>query len=110
MLFCESCSVLLSSDATQCQSNADCARFGPAICNTERHVCAPSPSVPVDGGVRDTAGADTALVCHVPGGCFQCTPVTDPEFLSACTDSTCIPFDNSRLTNVNYDGTLKLLP
>jgi hypothetical protein len=30
--------------------------------------------------------------------------------LASCTDSTCIPFDNGRLTNVNSDGTLKPLP
>jgi len=64
----------------------------------------------VDASVSDASVADAVLVCQIPGGCFRCTPSTNSEFLTACTDSTCIPFDNGRLTNLNSDGTLKPLP
>ena len=60
--------------------------------------------------VVDAGLADATLSCHGAGGCFQCSPTSDQEFLSTCTDSTCIPFDNKRLTNLSFDGTLKNLP
>jgi len=102
--------VLLNSDATQCQSNADCARFGQTSCDMEKHVCRAAVSPRVDSGQADLSAPDAAVSCQGSTGCFQCSPGTDPEFLSACTDSTCIPFDNGRLTNLNSDGTLKPIP
>lgn len=110
LLLGASCSLLLPSEATQCQSTADCTRFGQAVCDTDRHVCRPSAPAPVDSSAPDVFSPDTAPVCQIPGGCFRCTPSTDPEFFSACTESTCIPFDNRRVTNLNPDGTLKPLP
>jgi hypothetical protein len=101
----QACSVFLNSDATQCQGDTDCAHFGQTICDLSRHVCVPSPTLPVDGGA-----VDATLSCHSQSGCFQCTPTADQEFLSSCTDSTCIPFDNRRLSNLGPDGTLKPLP
>jgi hypothetical protein len=109
LLLCAGCTALLSADAAQCHSTEDCARFGQAVCDTEHHVCRPRASTTVDSSIPDV-GPDAVLVCQIPGGCFRCTPTSDPELLSACTDSTCIPFDNARLTNLNSDGTLKPLP
>lgn len=99
------CSVLLNSEATQCQSDTDCANFSQTFCEPTSHVCVANPALPMDGGT-----ADVTVSCLAQSGCFQCTPTTDPEILSSCTDSTCIPFDNKRLTNLGPDGTLKALP
>jgi hypothetical protein len=101
----QACSVLLNSDTTQCQSDPDCEHFSQTVCDLKSHVCVASPTLPVDSGAPDVT-----VSCLAPSGCFQCTPTTDQEFLSGCTDSTCIPFDNKRLTNLSPDGTLKPLP
>jgi hypothetical protein len=105
------CSVLLNSEATQCERDADCARFGFALCDVGKHVCVASPvHSGLDGGSVDAASADVTVSCQAPSGCFQCTASSDLELITACSDSTCVPFDNKRLTNLNPDGTLKPLP
>src|SRR5947207_2861990 len=38
------CSVLLDSQIRQCQSNADCSRFGDAICDPDQQLCVPRPA------------------------------------------------------------------
>lgn len=42
--------------------------------------------------------------------CFSCPPTSDKEFHNGCTDAQCTPFDNSRLTKLNTDGSLPPLP
>ena len=99
------CSFIIDTNAIQCYSNADCTHFGQASCDTVKHVCVADSTDGADGGASDATPS-----CQGPGGCFQCAPTVDREFLSSCTDSTCVPFDNTRLTNNNGDGTLKPLP
>ena len=105
------CSLILDSDATQCGSHGDCVHFPRTQCDLEHRVCVPTPMPPQDGGAATEVAAPDALVsCQAASGCFQCTPTSDLEFQGACSDATCIPFDNKRLTNINLDGTLKDLP
>lgn len=42
--------------------------------------------------------------------CYACEPVSKPHYLNACGDSECAPFDKSRLSKLNPDGTLPSLP
>lgn len=105
LLFLQGCSVLIDANADQCKSDADCAGFANAMCNLGQHVCVPRPPA-----AESDAGSDGVPSCQGKTGCYQCTPATDFELLTGCTDSTCIPFDNTRLTNLNTDGTLKPLP
>lgn len=42
--------------------------------------------------------------------CYACAPTSTPQFESACTGSTCVPFDDTRLTNLTADGGLPPLP
>jgi hypothetical protein len=77
----------------------------------------PEPDVPdarhADAAVPDAvadASPDAPPSCTSDAGCFVCEPVTTPDFLNACTDSTCIPFDNeARLPRYNH-GNLPPLP
>ncbi|MGH7283167.1 MAG: hypothetical protein ACRELY_16700 [Polyangiaceae bacterium] len=65
-----------------------------------------------DGGVT-TGGDGNPANCDpsatTDGGCFACTPVTNDQLEKACTDSTCLPFDdNARIPGFN--GTLPSVP
>jgi hypothetical protein len=58
------------------------------------------------------AGGDTGNPipeCDLPetgdDGCFNC-PKTDLQYLNRCASGDCVPFDNSRLTKLNADGSL----
>jgi hypothetical protein len=42
--------------------------------------------------------------------CFACAPETRTEFLNACTNATCVPFDKARITKLPPDGTLPPVP
>jgi hypothetical protein len=42
--------------------------------------------------------------------CYACAPATSPQFANACTNSTCVPFDDTRLTNLLADGALPPVP
>jgi hypothetical protein len=44
------------------------------------------------------------------GSCYACLPATTPEFLNACTNSSCVPFDDSRVTGLLPDGGLPPVP
>jgi ABC-type phosphate transport system substrate-binding protein len=66
------CSALLDRNATQCQTDGDCARFGGhPLC--QAGVCAPS-------GLG-------------PSGCFSGAPSRPLDFLNQCGTAQCIPFD-----------------
>jgi len=101
------CTVLLDTQVRQCQTSADCARFGDSICDLDQQVCVPKPAA-----MQTTAdaGAGGAAGCSGKNGCFACAPKTDPDFLNGCTDARCVPFDNRRLRNLTPDGMLKPLP
>ncbi len=105
----QACSALLDSNASQCQHDSDCAKFGQARCEVGKHVCVPVPSLELDADI-DGSSPDAVLSCRGPDGCFQCAATTEEEILDSCTDSKCVPFDNRRLSNLNHDGTLKPLP
>ena len=126
------CSFLVDKNAVQCQGDWDCARFGNAVCDVKNRVCVAPPSP--DGALAlfdaateqpdapaafpdapvalpdAVAAIDVGDPCQGPGGCFLCLPSDERQILAGCTDSTCVPFDNSRLTNLNSDGTLTPLP
>jgi hypothetical protein len=77
-------------------------------------VVAPNDALPTDGRVPDDVLIDVAVidghfvdaaVCQTDGGCYQCSPTTNAEFLNQCTTSVCVPFDNAtRLPS--FDGGL----
>jgi hypothetical protein len=116
IVFASACSTLLDTSATQCRRDADCVSFGNAVCDTPRGVCVRAPpgpdaAVTWDGGTADFARDSGLAPCQSPSGCFACSPTSDLEFFSACTDATCVPFDNrARLKNLAEDGSLKPLP
>ena len=106
-----SCTFLLNRDSTQCATNGDCAHFRTeAICvggfcqlpeasadalpDVLADTGVDGPSRVVDGGGADgrDGGASDAPSC--PPGCFSGTPTTDVEFFNACTNSSCVVFDN----------------
>jgi hypothetical protein len=64
------------------------------------------------GGGGTDAGTDAPMSCVDPvKQCFQCTPTTDPEFLTSCGPGTCQPFDRSRILGLlTADGGLPPLP
>jgi hypothetical protein len=95
--------------------DSDCLAFPSAVCDTSRKVCIPaSPGLDAAAGAQvstNDAGPDGATACQAQNGCFACPPSSDYEFLSACSDAICVPFDNrGRLANLNEDGSLKPLP
>jgi hypothetical protein len=43
---------------------------------------------------QDADGAPVDPGCSGAAGCFKCEPVTNDNFLNACTNGQCTPFDN----------------
>jgi hypothetical protein len=105
------CTLVLDASPAQCQRTDDCARFAGTICDTVRHLCAAAAAD--DGGPGgDGAGDDPADPAETTG-CAAGTNAPSPgfELLNACTDATCLPFDNrQRLRNLPGDGVLPPLP
>ena len=73
-----------------------------SACSSASEEAAPSrPVVPVaETGSAADAGdeADAAPPdpgCVGPAGCFKCEPTKNDDFLNACTDRLCTPFDNT---------------
>ncbi|MFO0553517.1 MAG: hypothetical protein U0271_34360 [Polyangiaceae bacterium] len=93
------CSLVIEQRDRQCERDADCASFGDARCDTSAGVCVPQ------GGA---GGGDN---CSGPDGCYSCAPVKPVEFLNACTDAQCIPYDNTPLQGLlEPDGSLPPVP
>jgi hypothetical protein len=71
-----------------------------SACSLSSEEAAPSrpPIPPVvtdpDAAVVQEGGGGDAK-CSGPNGCFACEPVKLDEFLNACTDGQCTPFDNA---------------
>jgi hypothetical protein len=69
-------------------------------CSSSSEEAAPSrPPVPPvttdpDASVTPDGGGDSDAGCLGPNACFACEPVALDEFLNACTDGQCTPFDN----------------
>jgi hypothetical protein len=84
MIALSGCSVLVDHGATQCVSDADCARFG------HHPFC--------QQGVCVASGLG-------PEGCFYGTPSAQSDYLNACTTAANVAFDNcTRLGDCGPDG------
>jgi hypothetical protein len=59
-------------------------------------------------GATGVAGAGAGCE-DTTKNCYKCAPTTNAQVLRACTDATCIPFDNMTLTKI-VNGTLPALP
>ena len=109
VLLAGACTFMLDTSTTQCHSDEECQRFAGTVCNVSQRVCVPSRDA--GAAVADVGLApDAAASCTDPSGCFACTPSNESEMISHCTDSTCVPFDNNRLTLMGSDGGLRPLP
>lgn len=60
-------------------------------------------------GGTGTGGTGT-VNCDGPNGCFDCPPKKTVEFLNACTDAQCTPFDNAARLPLYNGGNLPPLP
>jgi ABC-type phosphate transport system substrate-binding protein len=67
------CSVLLDHDATQCQTDSDCAQFG------GHPYC--------ENGACVSSGLG-------PANCYYGTPQQPQDFLNQCSNAQCLSFDN----------------
>jgi hypothetical protein len=60
------------------------------------------------------AGPDARASCSdagASGSCYACTPRTNAQFLNACDDAGCIPFDDkARIKGLPLDGSLPPVP
>jgi hypothetical protein len=107
------CSLLLDLGATQCQSDADCARFSRATCDPRSHLCVASAQLgsgadgAKDGGASSTDGPQ----CQSAAGCTACAVGGLSGLQNACAAGGCVAFDNpTRLTRMGPDGGLRSLP
>lgn len=71
-----------------------------SACSSSSEEAAPSrPPVPVvpenDAGTTPEGGTDVDAGCVGPNGCYACEPVQELDYLNACTDGQCTPFDNA---------------
>ena len=103
------CSLMLDTNTIQCQRDQDCQRFAGTLCDLPHHVCVPSRDAGASISGVDAA-TDAVESCIGPGGCFLCIASSESQILSHCTDSTCVPFDNNRLTLLGDNGALRPLP
>lgn len=98
LLASSACSLVVDKNATQCTRDQDC-RVAP-FTSCSAGVCT-DPK---------TSGAGGDGSCNDASGCYRCAPQTNVQFLNACADRSCVPFDNaSRLRNLTADGKLKPL-
>jgi hypothetical protein len=98
------CTWLVDSSAAQCRTDGDCARYGATTCDQAAQVCMPRSGGTPDGGAGDAPG------CRVADGCRACAAGQTPGLANACTNTTCVPFDPSRVTHMGPDGGLRSLP
>ncbi len=104
------CSLILGTDATQCSSDRDCARFGAYVCDTRQNLCVPQASS--EGGAPDASRAE----CWDPAGfgghgCYKCAPTTGEELLNACAKHAFVHFDNpARITGFDPANPIPPLP
>jgi len=63
-----------------------------------------------DSTTKEHPGAPSTG-CEGPDGCFACEPDSQVEFLNACTDAACIPYDNGQLEGLLLeDGSVPPVP
>jgi hypothetical protein len=64
----------------------------------------------LDSNPSPDAYAD-ACAGDANNSCYACPPTTSTQFRNACTNATCVPFDDqTRLTHLLPDGALPPLP
>lgn len=89
---------MIESQDRQCEVDDDCSGFEDAVCDTTNGVCIP----------RD---AGTSSGCVGPDGCFSCEPEQPVEFLNACTEAECVPYDNAQIEHLLLeDGSVPPVP
>ena len=71
-----------------------------SACSSSNEEATPSrPPVPVvstdDAGTTTDGGPEVDAGCIGPNGCYACAPVQELDYLNACTDGQCTPFDNA---------------
>jgi hypothetical protein len=124
--FVSSCNALLGSDRYYTVPDTDSAAgSGPDAQGTtldaspeDAHGAATEAGA--DAGGRLDASGDAALdtgaaadgcTGDASATCYACTPTTSSQLQNACTDATCVPFDErARLTHLLPDGALPPLP
>ena len=62
------------------------------------------------GTTSSTGGTGGAPNCDGPNGCFSCPPTKNVEFLNACTDAQCSPFDDKARLPLYNNGNLPPVP
>lgn len=110
------CSFVIESRDTQCESDEDCTGFDGATC--EEGVCVPRESTSGSTGGSTSASTSASSTtstgtggCEGPDGCFSCEPTTQVEYLNACTDAECVPYDNAQLEGLLLeDGSVPPVP
>lgn len=97
------CSLVIESRDRQCEQDEDCSGFVNATCDVAGGVCV--------ARVTTTSGSTGSAACAGADGCFACPPTTTEEFLNACTDVGCLPFDNTQLQGLLLeDGSVPPVP
>ncbi len=92
------CSLVIESRDRQCEGDDDCASFDNATCDVSAGVCVPRGST----GSASCVGED---------GCYACVPEQQEEYLNACTDAECLPYDNTQLQGLLLeDGSVPPVP
>lgn len=64
----------------------------------------PRPPETTDDAGTDAEAGPVDPGCAGPDGCYKCEPAKPLEFLNACTDRTCVPFDNKARLPLLEDG------
>lgn len=113
-----SCSLLIQHNTEQCQSDGDCSQFADAVCDLGGHVCVAksgaTSSATTSGSTSVTASSSSGAgggSCEGDAGCWNCVPKTTVQFLNACTNAACKPFDDAaRCKNLTADGGLPPIP
>jgi hypothetical protein len=100
------CSLVVTTK-DQCSVDGDCKKFG-SYSKCQEGVCVKPGDTGADGGPDGStdSGSDAA---DVDAGCFTGTPMVDEEFLNACVDGGCEPFDNCKRLNLCGDASLPAL-
>lgn len=80
---------------------AACSSSG-AEATPTRPVRPPEATEDAGGTTTDSGPVDPG--CAGPDGCYKCEPAKPIEFLNACTDRTCVPFDNKARLPLLEDG------
>jgi hypothetical protein len=108
-----SCSLIVSTNDQQCQSDNDCALLASgSTCDKAHNVCLAPPGSTSSTTTSSTSSSGSS--CDVDGGigaggCSSCAPTDNNTLLNHCTDG-CFAFDNGRVKDLAADGGLPQLP